>query len=130
MYNPKTTLPKNGWALVLAEQRQETLISGIILPNETGAEKVTEFPGEVIRLGGGDFNDALRRQGLVEGARILYRGYLKWANPLETGERWPDNLEKQYFFIDCKDIMGILEKDARVGIFSGRPSVPHIQERP
>lgn len=57
-YDPKKVMPaKDGWALVLADKREELTSGGIILAVETGAEKVTEFSGEVIRLSSGPKND-------------------------------------------------------------------------
>lgn len=128
-YDPKKVRPKDGWALLLEEQREEKLASGIVLPIETGAEKVTELAGTLIRLGGGDYCDALRKQGLEPGVRVLYRGFLKYANPLPTDEAWSDGKAKRFFFVDCKDILGIVGEGVKVGVFSGRPTVPHIQPK-
>jgi co-chaperonin GroES (HSP10) len=128
-YDPKKVLPgRDGWALVLADKREEVTTGGIILAKETGAEKVTEFAGEIIRLGDGIVSTRYRKQGLEEGCRIAYRGFLKYANPLPTEETWPGGSLKEFFFIDCADILGIVAPGVKVGVFSGRPSVPHIQK--
>lgn len=129
-YDPLKVVPaKDGWALCLADKREELTGGGIIIAVETGAEKVTEFAGECIRLSPGPINDTYRKQGLHEGCRIVYRGYLKYANPLPTEEFWPGGKAKEYFFIDCRDIMGIVAPGVYVGVHSGRPSVPHVQNK-
>ena len=128
-FDPKKVKPKDGWALLLADERSGVLSSGLIVPIETGVEKVTELAGELVRLGDGIYNANLREVGLVEGVRVLFRGYLKFANPLPTDEKWPSGSAKQYFFIDCKDIMGIVAPGVSVGVFSGRPTVPHVQPK-
>ena len=93
--DPTKVRPRDGWLIVLDEPRPEKTSGGIILPgHETGAEKLSQGAGTIIRLGPGEKN---RRIGLEEGMRVLYRGFLKWANPLETDEKWPTGQTKQYF---------------------------------
>lgn len=120
--DPTKIRPRDGWAVVLADARQEK--KGMIyLPSaETGVEKVTEGAGLLIRLGPGEKN---HRLGLEAGQRILYRGFLKHANPIETDEKWPNGESKVYFIMSSDDIMGIIAPGVEVGVFSGRPEVPH-----
>lgn len=120
--DPTKIRPRDGWAVVLADARQEK--KGLIfLPaSETGVEKVTEGAGLLIRLGPGEKN---HRLGLEAGQRILYRGFLKHANPIETDEKWPNGESKVYFIMSSDDIMGIIAPGVEVGVFSGRPEVPH-----
>lgn len=119
--DPKKFRPKDGWALVLDDQRREKSGSIYLPGKETGVEKVTEGSGVVIRLGPGKKNSRL---GLEEGQHIAYRGYLKYANPIETDERWPDGQAKQFFLMDSNDIVAIMQPGVEVGVFSGRPQVP------
>ena len=120
--DPRKVRPRDGWLIVLAEPRKMKLASGIHLPNhETGAEKMCEGAGEVIRLGPGEKN---RRLGLEEGMRVVFRGFLKWANPLETEEKWEDGQGKQYFVMSHEDLLAIIPPDVEVGIYSGRPQAP------
>lgn len=126
-YDPQKIEPKRDWALILADERREALSSGIVIAVETGAEKVTEFAGKLVRLGPGSLNEAIQRQGATVNARVLYRGFLKYANPLEVDETWPSGAPKHYFFIDSKDILAVVPPGVEVGIFSGRPMVPHVQ---
>ena len=121
-YNPLTVRPKKDFVTVLAEPRKELLDSGIFLPSsETGAEKVMEGAGEVIRIGPGKKAPAVE---INVGDRVLYRGFLKYANPIVTEETWPDGTSKQYFLMAVDDILSVIPADVSVGIFSGRPQVP------
>lgn len=127
-YDPKKFLPKDGWALLLADKRQNVSEGGIILgTGETGLEKVTELAGRVVRIGGGDLCAFMRKQGLEEGCRVLFRGFLKYANPLPTDEKWEDGSDKEYFLIDCNDIMAVVGEGVDTGCFSGSRAAPHLQ---
>lgn len=124
-YEPHSVRPRDGWIVVLAEPRKEQLSSGILLaPNETGVEKVTEGAGKVIRVGPGE---KCKIAGLEEGQRIVYRGYLKHANPIPSEEKWPDGQEKRYFIMSMLDVMAIIPEGLEVGVFSGRPQVPEVK---
>ncbi len=126
-YTPKQVRPLRDMVLLLAEQRKNVLASGLFLPaKETGIEKVTELAGSVVRVGDSDF---IKNMRLEAGQRVLFRGFLKHAIPLETDEVWEDGSPKAYFFIDAKDIMGVVSDDAHIGVFSGRPSNPHIETK-
>lgn len=121
-FDPQKVRPRDGWCVVLSDPRRTKLDSGIHLPNhETGAEKVTEGAGVVIRVGKGDKNFAL---GLEEGQRIVYRAFLKYANPIPTEEKWDSGESKQYFIINSDDLLIILPPGVDVGVYSGRPQVP------
>lgn len=123
-YHPKQVRPRDGWVIVLADKRETKLQSGIFLPNhETGVEKVCEGAGRLIRVGGGDKNGILN---LEAGQRVLYRGFLKWANPIETEEKWDDGQTKQYFIMNVDDVFAVIDDNTQVGIFSGRPMVPEL----
>lgn len=125
-YNPINVRPKEGWVIVLAEPRKTKMESGLLLaPNETGAEKVTEGAGVLVRVGKGDKNSVL---DLKEGVRVLYRGFLKWANPIETEEKWEDGQKKMYFIMSTDDIMAVLPEGIEIGVYSGRPQVPQKTE--
>jgi len=115
--------PRRDWALVLADVRKVELASGIILPVETGAEKVTERAGSVIRLGPGDKAPAM---GLKEGDRIVFRGFIKYHMPIESDEVWADGSKKEFFLMDIADIMAVTE-GVEVGVFSNRPSQSAVE---
>jgi co-chaperonin GroES (HSP10) len=122
-YDPTTIRPNKDFVSVLMEERKVVLDSGIILPGfETGVEKVTEGAGTIVRIGLGELNEKL---GLEIGMRILLRSFLKYANTIETDEKWPSGAKKEYFLMSSKDIMAILPVDANVGVFS-RPAVTSI----
>jgi co-chaperonin GroES (HSP10) len=120
--DPTKVRPRRDWALVLCDKRQQVLASGIILTaEETGAEKVTETAGTIIRLGPSEHK--VRALGLSEGQHVVFRGYLKYANPIPHDEVWEDGTPKEYFLMDFADIFAIAE-GVSVGVFSGRPTVP------
>jgi co-chaperonin GroES (HSP10) len=113
--DPTKIRPRAGWCIVLAEPRRA--MAGLLyMPaNETGVEKVTEGAGRVIRVGAGEKN---QKMGLEEGQRILYRGFLKHANPIPTEEKWPDGQAKQYFIMSSDDILSIIPDGIDIGAFS------------
>ena len=125
-YKPSQIRPNRDWVLVLDDERREVLASGLILAEVTGAEKVTEGTGTLVRIGPGDLNGAL---GISPGDRVVYRSYLKYANPIDTDERWLSSTgsKKRYFLMSCKDLMGVVEPGVEVGVYSGRPQVPEVK---
>lgn len=124
--DPLKVRPRDGWVVVLADPRKTETDSGILLsPNESGIEKVTEGSGTLIRLGTGEENRN-EKLGLKKNDRIVYRGFLKHANPipLDTDEKWPNGQKKTYFIMSSDDILGVMPEGVEVGVFSGRPQVP------
>jgi co-chaperonin GroES (HSP10) len=120
--DPTKVRPRDGWAIVLADARKDKTAGGIYLPgNETGAEKVTEGAGLIVRLGPGKKNHDL---GLEAGQRVVYRGFLKYANPIETEEKWENGENKVYFIMSSDDVLAIIQPGVEVGVYSGRPQVP------
>lgn len=115
MYDPKSIRVKDGWCIVLMDERKVQLDSGIILPVETGAEKVTEGAGVLIRVGKGKKTEALE---IEAGQRICCRSYLKYANPIETDEKWPSGAKKEYFILNADDIIAVLPEGMKVGVFT------------
>lgn len=122
LLDPLKVRPRDGWIIVLSDARKKTMESGLLLaPNETGAEKVCEGAGKIIRVGGGEKNKSL---GLEPGLRVMYRSFLRWANPIETEEKWPDGQNKQYFIMNTDDVLAAIPDGVQVGVYSGRPQVP------
>lgn len=123
--DPSKVRAKRDWISVLDDQRKEKTSSGIFLPgHETGIEKVTEGTGTLIRVGNGDKNKVL---GLKTGDRIVYRGFLKHANRIETEEKWADGTSKHYFLMSTDDVLAIIEGKVEVGVFSGRPATGEVK---
>lgn len=107
--NPEKIRPLDGWCVVKVEQRPEN-IRGILLPvAETTAEKLDKGAGSIVRIGSGKKNDPL---GLTAGARIVFRSFLKHANPVES-----DGGGK-YFLIATSDILGEIAQGIDVGVYS------------
>jgi co-chaperonin GroES (HSP10) len=115
--DPTKVRPKRDWCLVCCDKRQE-MIGGIHLPvREVGAEIVMEKAGTVTAVGPGDKAPQL---GIVPGARIIFRGFIKHAQPLET------DTGLDYFLMAVDDIIGITEGDVSVGAFS-RPAMHAVE---
>lgn len=116
-YDPRQIITRDGWAVVLDDERVTQLASGVLLPmDETGVEKVTEWSGELIFVGVGDKS---RIAQLEPGLRIAYRAFLKYANRIPTDEHWPSGAEKHYFIMSVDDILAVLQPGVQVGAFSG-----------
>jgi co-chaperonin GroES (HSP10) len=121
--NPYSVRPRDGWVVVLADPRKDKTSGGIYVPTAlTGVEKVTEGAGRIIRVGPGKKNHDL---GLETDLRVVYRGFLKYANPIETEEKWANGENKVYFIMSSEDLLAVLPPGVEVGVFSGRPQVPH-----
>ncbi len=125
-YDPQHVRPMRNWVSVLAEPRKQSLASGILLsPNESGLEKVSTGAGRIVRVGAGEKNEKL---GIEAGDRVVYRGYLKHANPIPTEEKWEDGRPKEYFLMSVDDVYAIVPEDLDVSVISGRPQVPEKAE--
>ena len=122
-YDPTLIRVRNGWAVVLMDERQELLSSGIFLPTVTQAEKLTEGSATIIRLGAGEKADRL---GLAPGMRICLRSYLKHANVIPTDEAWPSGQPKEYFILNLDDILVVMDAGVQVGVFS-RPAMSAVE---
>lgn len=121
-FDPQSIRPKREWVIVLADKRRERTGGGIFLPgHETGIEKVTEGAGEIIALGSGLKAEKLN---LSVGQRVVYRDFLKHANPIPNNEKWEDGSEKRYFLMAIDDLISVISPGVDVGVFSGRPMVP------
>jgi co-chaperonin GroES (HSP10) len=117
-FDPRNLRPLRDWAILLEEPRKKVLASGLILTDKlTMAENVSEYGAEVIAIGA---SKKFAQLDLMPGKRVLYRGFLKYAHPLDTEERWPDGDTKKFFLIKIDDIAFILGKDVQVGVYSSR----------
>ena len=116
-HDPYVIRPKRNWAIIRQDKRKSVLSSGIILAEETNAEKLHEGSGIVVRLGRGPKVEA---SGLKEGDRVLYRTYLRHAVPIESEQKWTDGEKMEFFFMCVDDIAAIISPDLEVGALSER----------
>jgi len=116
-HDPYTIRPKRNWAIIRQDKRKSVLASGIIVAEETNAEKLHEGAGTVIRLGRGPKVEA---SGLKEGDRVLYRTYLRHAVPIDSEQKWIDGEKMEFFFMCVDDIAAIISPDLEVGALSQR----------
>ena len=118
-YDPRSIRPREDWAVILMEERKQLLSSGILIaPNETGAEKVTEGAGHIVRITYGKKAKAMK---LEAGQRVCLRSYFKYANPIPNEEIWSDGRPCEYFLMSVDDIMAVIPEGVDVGVYS-RPS--------
>lgn len=118
IYDPEHIRPKRDWALVLTDRRKVKLESGIFLPpSEVGVEKVMERSGIVLRLGPGERAEQV---GIAEGDKIVFRGFLKHANPVDVGD------DREVFLMDVNDILAVTDGTVEVGAFS-RPAMTAVE---
>jgi co-chaperonin GroES (HSP10) len=122
-FDPLKIRVRDSWAVVLMDERQDTLASGIYLPTVTAAEKVTEGAGMLVRVGEGKKN---RELGLEPGMRICLRSYLKYANAIPNEETWPSGQGKEYFILNVDDILAIVPEGVQVGVYS-RPAMGAVE---
>jgi co-chaperonin GroES (HSP10) len=116
-YVLESIIPKRDWALVVCDPRPET-VGGLFLPQEElGVEKVMERSGKVLRLGPGDKWEKL---DLKEGDRIIFRGFIKHASPIESEDG------REAFLMDLDDIIAVADEDVTVGAFS-RPAMSAVE---
>lgn len=126
-FNPRKLRPHHDWAVLLEEQRKTKLASGIILTDQLAhIENVHECAGEVISIGQ---SPKFARIGVKAGSRVGYRGFLKYAHPLETDEKWPDGTTKKFFLIKLDDICFTLGKNVDVGAFSARSPISNTSTK-
>jgi co-chaperonin GroES (HSP10) len=117
-FNPRSLRPIGEWAVLVEEPRKKVLSSGLILTDKlTMVENVSEMGAEVVSIG---TSKKFAMLDLMPGRRVLYRGFLKYAHPLETEERWENGDTKKFFLIKIDDIAMLLGKDVDVGCFSSR----------
>ena len=114
---PTLIKPLPNWCVVRTEQRDEKLVSGIIVPMETGAEKVREGSGVLacVRSGAREVT-----MGLHPGQRIVYRTYLKYVHSL------PGKDGEKFCILNIDDILGVIGHGVSVGALS-RPAMSAIE---
>lgn len=117
MRDPERIRPKRDWALVQADPRKTVLASGLHVPIELGVEKVMERSGRLLRLGPGE---KAFKMDLAEGDRIVFRTFLKYANPVDTGD------DREVFLMDVDDIMAVTDGTIEVGALS-RPAMSSVE---
>ena len=113
--NPRKIRPKGNRAIILAEPRRALTASGLIIPMETQAEKLTKSAGFIIRLG-----ETLKTKamGLEEGQRVVYRDYVKYAVRLPVDEHWEDGSEKVYCYINVDDIEMVVDSSVDLWVLT------------
>lgn len=125
-YDPYKIRPRWDFCIVLAEERKRVTEGGIVLPEEeTGIEKVTEGVCQIIRVGAGEKTSSYNIQ---VGDRYVYRSFLRFANMIQTLEKWPSGAEKEFFFIAADDLLIQILEGMNAGIFSG-PKNPEVMEK-
>lgn len=122
--DPRKIKPPDGWILVLADQRKEKKSSGIIIPETSTTEKLTQGSGVIIRTGFRVDGSTRKNElmGIKDGDRVAFRSFLKAANPVESEETWPNGSKKEFFLMSSDDLLGVVADGVEIGVFSDRPA--------
>lgn len=114
----KTFRPRGKWLVVKADPRVKKTKGGIELPAaQLKAERVMEGTGRILKVGN-DKEGILDSTGgvmLEPGMRIFYRGFLKDAS---CSEFMTDVDGQPIFLLRAEDVLGIIDDDSQMGIFS------------
>jgi len=104
--------PYAKWLFVREDQRREITKGGIVLPqSETGAERVDEGTGVILKLG----PEVAKTTGvaLEPGQRICFRGFLA-----DVFHEFEQEGGGRVFMIRAEDVMAVIDKDVTMGAYS------------
>ena len=108
--------PLGQWVLVRVEGRKESK-GAIHLPDHTNLENVSENCGHVMATGSGTLTKKGAPHMCVEaGDRVLFRGFLKDANPI-VDKGWQED-GVRYCLLSEEDILAVVGEDVEVGPYS------------
>lgn len=103
-------IPMPGWALCRTLPHRETLASGLILPGDIDKNVRSEGVAQIVAA----TPPHLGPMGVAVGDRILYRGFLRFANPV--GSMLGAGRGCEFFFLNLKDILAVVVGPGTVGL--------------
>jgi len=103
-------------AVIMVDKRAG-MVGSIHLPTDVMEERVSCVSGEIIAVGNGE---KIKHMDLTPGVRIVFRGYIKFAYPLPTEERWEDGTLKEFFLANVDDLALVISKDTDITIHAVR----------
>lgn len=115
--NPYDFRPRREMCVVSTSPRKGVSSGGILLPVETHAEKLGQGIGTVAAVS--ETCARTKSLGLKVGDLVVYRDFLKVANPLEVDSKVHG--DQRFFVLHINDILGVSDGTADIGVLSGRP---------
>jgi hypothetical protein len=103
-------IPMPGWALCRTLPHRETLASGLVLPKDIDKDVTSEGVAEVLRVTAPHVGPA----GVGVGDKIVYRGFLRFANPV--GAILGSHRDCEYFLLNLRDALAVVEGPGTIGL--------------
>jgi hypothetical protein len=119
-YDPHAVRPGRGFVLICVDPRKSEMSCGLIIPMVTNHEQLHEGSGLIIRVNPAD-EVRLKKIGVGENDRVVYRGYLKHCNKLKPDkmhEKYTDGTPMEWSFISIDDLVMVIEPGVEIGLLS------------
>ena len=102
--------PMPGWALCKTVPHSTTTIAGLYIPTDVDKDVKTEGVAEVVAVTAPRAGPA----GVEVGDRIVYRGFLRFAN--QVGHLMGSDRDCEFFLLNVKDVLAVVEGSGTIGI--------------
>jgi co-chaperonin GroES (HSP10) len=105
-----TLTPLPGWALCRTLEHSMETTSGLVLPKDIDKDVKSEGAAIVVAVTPPHKGLA----GIEVGDKILYRGFLRFAN--QVGHFLGSQRDCEYFFLNVKDVLAVIEGTGSIGL--------------
>jgi co-chaperonin GroES (HSP10) len=105
-----TLIPLPGWVLCRTLEHKTTTSSGLFLPKDVDKDVKSEGAAMIVAVTPPHVGPA----GVEVGDKILYRGFLRFAN--QVGHLLGSDRDCEYFFLSAKDILAVVEGSGSIGL--------------
>lgn len=116
--DPSKVRVVGNWLFCRAMKAQTTRKSGLVLPKDMDKDVVSEGVAEIVAVGPGEFREDLGDyvdHGLRPGDRILYRGFLRYAQ--QFGDLFGGEKGSSYFLLNAKDALATVNGEGTLGYY-------------
>ena len=115
---PEDVRPQTGWALCRALTPMQTTVGGLHLALDLDKNVKGEGVAEVVAISTTTWATKAHKaqvpHGIPVGARVLYRGFLRFAQ--QFGDLF-DTKGCEYFLLSIDDIQALLEGEGSLGAY-------------
>ena len=116
---PEQIQPMPGWVLCRALSPRAESAGGITLAKDFDKDTVSEGVAEVLHVGPpayvGKKAKTPTELGVTKGDKVLYRGFLRHAQPCGTLLGGPK--PSSFFLLNYRDILAVLEGNGSAGFY-------------